>query len=405
MRILFTVDTFPPRCGGSGWSAFEQARALIALGHEVTVVRPGRGGEERIEGIRVIEVPTARARLPLLRHIVARELQPRRFREALVALLRREPHDLVHAHHVVTGIAGIEAARACRIPSVITIRDYWPVCFWGTRMSGESRCPGCSPLRIVRCLISNSPASTPLSPAAAIYVVRYLARLRRALGQAGAVIAISNRIKQELLSFLPADAVTVIPNFTEMPPLRPPLLRPPYITFAGKLTAMKGVDELIEALTRARLDLPVVFIGDGPMKRVVKKAIASGAIRGRIEGWVDRDRMFEIISGGLFNLFPSRWDEPLGRVVIEAAAMGRTSVILEQGGPAGPRELLEDGISGVFARSVDEFAASIGRLAADPALAAELGAAARRRVEERFSARMVTTALLSVYGKGLGARD
>lgn len=368
----------------------------------MTVVRPGRGGEGRIDGIRVIEVPTARARLPLIRHIVTREIQPRRFREALIALLRRDPHDLLHAQHVVTGIAGIEAAQACRIPSVITIRDYWPVCFWGTRMSGVSRCPGCSPLRIIRCLIANSPASTPLSPAAAVYVARYLARLRRALGQAGAVIAISNRIKQELLSFLPAEAVTVIPNFTEMPLLRPPL-QPPYITFAGKLTATKGVDELVEALTRARLDLSVVFIGDGPLKSMVEKAIVSGAIRGRIEGWVERDRMFEIISGGLFNLFPSRWDEPLGRVVIEAAAVGRTSVVLEQGGPAGPRDILEDGISGVFARSVEEFAAAIRQLTADPALAARLGAAARQRVEERFSARVVTPALLSLYGKGLGA--
>ena len=38
--------------------------------------------------------------------------------------------DLVHAQHVLTGPPSVTAAKRAGIPSVCTVRDYWPLCYW-----------------------------------------------------------------------------------------------------------------------------------------------------------------------------------------------------------------------------------------------------------------------------------
>jgi len=405
VRVLFTADTFPPRCGGSGWSAFEQARALMARGHAVTVMLPGGGGRSSYECVPLVECAIATSRWPLVRHIVNREILGRTFRARVAAALSRSHYDLVHAHHAMTGPATIAAAADRGVPSLITIRDYWPTCMWGTRMSGSARCPGCGYGRIVRCLSANSPVSAPIAPFAAPYVRRYLERQRRAVARAARVIAISQRIRSELLSFHPEDRITVIPNFVDDAALALPQRSPEaphYATFAGKLTAAKGVLELLEALRRAPTDLPVVFIGDGPLRGRVAAEIAAGRVKGRLAGWLAREQMVECIAGSLFNIFPSRWDEPLGRVIIEAAAVGRTSVVCVAAG-SGPHDILEHGVSGIFATGIDDLAAGIRRLAGNPEEALRLGEAAKRRVKEAFSASAVCPQIEAAYATAIAA--
>src|SRR3974377_1674716 len=59
LRVLITTDSFPPICGGSGWSTWELARGLAARGHHVEVVKVETGlgepgaHESRLESLRV----------------------------------------------------------------------------------------------------------------------------------------------------------------------------------------------------------------------------------------------------------------------------------------------------------------------------------------------------------------
>ncbi|MBA3640448.1 MAG: glycosyltransferase family 1 protein, partial [Acidobacteria bacterium] len=60
MNILLPTDSFPPNCGGSGWSTYELARGLVERGHNVLVVKvvAGKSGAEvatHDNGIRVLE--------------------------------------------------------------------------------------------------------------------------------------------------------------------------------------------------------------------------------------------------------------------------------------------------------------------------------------------------------------
>jgi glycosyltransferase involved in cell wall biosynthesis len=78
---------------------------------------------------------------------------------------------------------------------------------------------------------------------------------------------------------------------------------------------------------------------------------------------------------------PSRGGEGLPRTLLEAAACGRA--ILTSDVP-GCRDLVRDGIEGLLVPPGDAaaLAAALTRLAADPALVARMGAAARARILE-----------------------
>ena len=59
MNILLPTDSFPPTCGGSGWSTYELARGLMDRGHGVLVVKviAGAGGRQQqseYDGIPVV---------------------------------------------------------------------------------------------------------------------------------------------------------------------------------------------------------------------------------------------------------------------------------------------------------------------------------------------------------------
>ena len=61
LRVLVTTDSFPPVCGGSGWSTWELVRGLHARGHDVHVLKVSAGDasgttEETYEDCRVTVV-------------------------------------------------------------------------------------------------------------------------------------------------------------------------------------------------------------------------------------------------------------------------------------------------------------------------------------------------------------
>jgi phosphatidylinositol alpha 1,6-mannosyltransferase len=93
--------------------------------------------------------------------------------------------------------------------------------------------------------------------------------------------------------------------------------------------------------------------------------------------------------------------ETFGQTVQEAAASGLPVVAPASGGPL---DLVDDGATGYLVAPGDpgELASAGGKLAADPALRATLGAAARRRVLGRtWSA--LTDELLAHYAAVIGA--
>lgn len=97
----------------------------------------------------------------------------------------------------------------------------------------------------------------------------------------------------------------------------------------------------------------------------------------------EREEVPEILRASDVALLPS-WEEPFGRVVVEAMAMGVPVVATAIGGPA---EIIRDGVDGVLVapRQPEALAAAITRLLDDEPRRRAIGAASQRAVLARFS--------------------
>src|SRR4029079_10524683 len=102
----------------------------------------------------------------------------------------------------MTALPAIEAAPRADVPVVVTVRDYWPVCYWSDLLhtkSGLELCPECTAANMRLCIQPRGGATWPLGPPLIPYMRSNLAAKRAGLARADAVIAVSRRIAADLV--------------------------------------------------------------------------------------------------------------------------------------------------------------------------------------------------------------
>ena len=415
MRLLIVTDAFPPGCGGSGWSAFHLARALLRRGHDVRVVepRPGRREvrERRFEDIEVSNFGYYFRDVPYLRSVLRDEILSRRLREYLERDLETRPVDLVHAQHVLSAGPSVAAARAVGIPVVVTVRDHWPRCYFTTaHVDGES-CPDCSLPKMLRCMREKSPrgyvAGVPMIP----YMRRSVRRRQAVLRRADAVVAVSGYIADRVVRPIVGDGKThVIPNSVDLSAVlrlaeEPPQTELParFLLFVGKLNALKGAMFALDVLACLRHRMPLVMVGEGVDRQGIERRAAEQRLDVRLVPWVDNAEVLRIMRRAAVILVPSLWPEPLSRTVTEAMAAGVPIAATDRGGI---HDQLVHGESGlVLPPDAKLFAAAVDRLLEDPSTARRLAVAARMRIEAAFDHSVVLPKLESVYQSLLEMRQ
>jgi glycosyltransferase involved in cell wall biosynthesis len=203
---------------------------------------------------------------------------------------------------------------------------------------------------------------------------------RPVLRRARTVVAASTELAAAA-ERLGARDVRVIPNGVDVPEhVREPD-EPPHVLYAGRLSAEKGVLELVQAAG----GLPLLVAGDGPLRPDVPDAL----------GFVPHDELLLLYERAAVVACPSR-REGYGVVCAEAMAYGRAVVVTPVGGM---RDLVEDGVNGLVVPvgDVPALGAALERLLADADLRTRLGAAARETARERLSWETWTSAMLTVY--------
>ena len=411
MNLLIPTDAFPPICGGSGWSTYELASGLRARGHQVTIVRVVPGGREGVtetayDGFCVREFRTTAPPLPYVRNYFKNERLYSRLSVYLAGIIRAQRIDLVHAQHVMTCVPGIDAARSTGVPSVCTVRDYWPVCYWSDLIHTADEgplCPGCSAGMMTTCIRPRAGAMWPLALPMIPYMRANLARKRRGLAQADAVVAVSSTIAADLRERAPELAATridVIPNPVDIAGLRArasgstPLIEGPYALYLGKLAPNKGTSHLVGIVEQAQLDWPLVIAGDGPERAAIEAAASRSTRHVTLLGWVDQRQTASLLAHASLLIFPSRGPESLSRVLMEASALGVPIAAMNTGGTA---DIVEHGKAGLLSRTPDELATDVRTLRFDPALRARLAEGAKCRAESLFDAPAVIARAEALY--------
>jgi glycogen synthase len=409
MRVLVATDSFPPNCGGSGWSTYELARGLRARGHELHIVQPRPGhpdGTREYGGFVVRELGVFAPPIPFVRNYLKNERLYARLSLQLAEAASACGADLIHGQHVMTIPAAVLAAEARSIPSIATVRDYWPVCYWSDLIhdpDADHLCPECSTAGMHACLRGRAGSAWPLARPMVPYMRANLARKQRALARATRVIAVSSTIGRDLLTraagLIPGRLIT-IPNPVDVDAVRsgaaarPAPAAEPFALYVGKLAPNKGTRHLLTAVDAARLPWPLVVVGDGPDRQMVERWAKESSRDVRLTGWLPREDVLGWLAAASVLVFPSHGPESLSRVLLEASALGVPIAAMDTGGT---RDIVVHDQTGLVSASGRSLGDDLARLVRDRELAARLGRGAREHVEQRFAAGQVVARIESVY--------
>ncbi len=190
--------------------------------------------------------------------------------------------------------------------------------------------------------------------------------------------------------------------------------RPLLLGVVAQLSPWKGQDTAIEALAllRARgIDARLLLIGaakfvaratrfdnEAYVQRLHALA-AQGGLAEHVSFMGEREDVPALIRALDVLLAPS-WEEPFGRSIVEALALGVPVVATNVGGPP---EIVEDGREGYLLAPGEPaaWADALQRLAESPELAQEMGRAGQRRVAQAFTTSRHIAAMLDLYERAL----
>jgi glycosyltransferase involved in cell wall biosynthesis len=416
--IVLALHQFPPFGGGGterlvAWTA----DGLRARGHRVRIVsaiprhaRVTGIALPRQETVRFLAADAARSGDEASR--IRREYDDPVAGQAFGAMLDEQRPDLVHFFHLagLTG-AAVREATGRGLPVVFTATDFWLECpTVQLLLCDHSRCAGPQPGRlncarhlmeirhpglhglsklrafdrpaagVLHAMAGWGLASSAVAPFDAL-AARSPALLS-ALADVSAVIAPTRNLEERLqrfgiprakLRFMPYGVPASSPNAhaAHVPgtPLR--------VAFIGTLAAHKGAHLLVEALERLpSVELHANLFGelaDNAYCRRLQTAAGRDA-RVRLCGRFEADAMADVLAETDVLVVPSLWDENAPLVLLQALAHRCPVIAADVPGLVEPMRLGIDGWT--FQRNdAADLAATLARIAADPAMLRSVRAA------------------------------
>src|SRR4051794_2987398 len=197
---------------------------------------------------------------------------------ALTRVVDRVRPDVAHVHHVFERltVAVLDALRRRGVPTVMTLHDYKPVCPNYRLFTEGAPCTRCLSGRYVevvrhRCLEGSRWRSVAAAADA------YVSRARGQYERVDRFVAPSSFLRDRVVDGgLPADRVQVLTNpVVAAADPRSTREEPPYVLYASRLVAEKGVDTLLASAGRLPAGVRVRLAGSGRIERQVRARIAA----------------------------------------------------------------------------------------------------------------------------------
>jgi colanic acid/amylovoran biosynthesis glycosyltransferase len=288
-------------------------------------------------------------------------------------LIHRSRASLIHAHFGTDAVTVLPIARRLRLPLIVTFHGY-------------------------------DATSAPHLPNGV--GDRYRSRLRPVFEYASRLIAVSEYIASSLRSLgAPADKITVAPIGIPVDFVAPQREERRGITFVGRLTPIKGVADLIQAVSRLPREClaghPLRIVGYGPEEERLREQASRLGVSVEFLGLRGPGYIAELLSRSSIFCAPSRTTaegaaEGFGTVNLEAALQGTPVVAYRSGGVP---EAVIDGCTGLLAPNGDvaHLSRNLLRLLENPTEAISLGAAGQQRVLTQFDIRSRSVALETIY--------
>ena len=375
MRIVQVSPFFYPHAGGVESHVRSLAGEFVRLGHDVTIVTsrhtPSLPLEEQFEGYRIVRAPTwgvvyNTPIAPATRRVVA-----------------STPGDVFHFH----------------FPPPLTS-------YFGVRGLGHRAVPRCL---TYHCDLYLEGASGALLTGlySALFLPATLNQVDRVITHTRSYATTSRALRGRPTAVIPSavDTRRFRPDLDgSVVRARLGLESRRVLVFTGRLVAHKGVDVILRALRELPPDVTLILVGQGPRLAELRSLSRRLGVESKVRFCTDvsDDELPLYLRAADVFVFPSQNRlEGFGLVVAEAMASGLPAIIADM---PGVREVIEPGKEGLLVEPliVADLVARVRELLDDPPRRAAMGAAARKRAEERYSLEIVARQLLTVY-EGLRA--
>jgi colanic acid/amylovoran biosynthesis glycosyltransferase len=292
--------------------------------------------------------------------------------------------DLLHAHFGPNGAYALPMARRLGLPLVTT--------FHGFDATVDRR---------------------NLLTEHGLYGLRFVVSLPRLRREGRLFLAVSDFLRDRLLALgFPERRVrrhyigVDIDRFVPLPLEQ----RRPDIVCVARLTHAKGVGDLIRAFARVAARHPncrLRLVGAGPQRAAFEQLCSELEVQRQVvfEGTMPHERVAALLRRCSVGVLASRrgrdgWQEAFGLAAIEAAAAGLPVLVTRNGGL--PEAVEQDRTGAVVDEGdVAAMADCLDQWLSQPTMAERMGAAGRRRVQQRFSLRVQTTILEEHYLEAL----
>ncbi len=368
MKIILSSNT--------EWYLYNFRRALgqflMQRGWEVVMVSPPGPYAEKLRGMgfRWLQWDLGRKTLTPWTELSALR--------QLTRIYRREHPHIVHHHTIKPALYGSLAARAARVPGIVSSITGRGYLFLGNH-------PGVRALR---------------------WAVRWLYRYAFAAENCVAIFENPNDRDYFIQKrMIPAARAVLIPGVGVDAEKFAPTPQPdgvPIVIHASRMLWDKGVGVLVDAarlLHQRGVRVRVALVGrpdPGNPASIPAETLRAWHEEGVIEYWEFRDDMPAVYAQAAIVTLPSMYAEGIPTVLLEAAACARPIVTTTM---PGCRDFITEGYNGLLVPPNDPaaLADALEKLIRSPELRARMGAAGRQRVLEKYTNNLVNTATLAVY--------
>lgn len=256
--------------------------------------------------------------------------------------------DVVHVHNFFPLISPsvYYACDRMNIPVVQTLHNYRLVCPAATFLLGNDICEKCLQGSLVHSVVNSCYRDSRIQTIPIVSMIVLNNWFGTWKNKVSRYIALTEFAKKKFVQAgLPEGKITIKPNFLSKAKRDNERITidQKYILFVGRLSAEKGIENLMKAWLNIpnREDVKLFIIGDGPEKDRVSHLYQSDSIH--FLGKRTSEEVLNYMSNALYLITPSIWYEGLPMTIVEAFSVG-TPVLCSKIGSM--EEIVEDGVTG-----------------------------------------------------------
>lgn len=370
MKIAVLIEYYWPfDRGGSEWSAHDMAVLLKAKGQDVIIITPDYGAKETEvhDGIKIIRFPFYRKlkeKAKFLTPFWTNNIFWFFYSAYQIYLIcKKENVDIVHIQSRNLIVGSYLSSLFLQKPTVVTFRDYQVLCNLGFCLLEKTR--RCN---FVEYLTREIPfyLKTYSSKLDKLLVPFYFLMFIRARLMDVIVRTVAKKIPTkvcvsqrqcQIFKDNGFENVLTIYSSIVFPRASSGVKKRNQILFVGKLSFAKGIKLFVQAIPRILVEVKerVSFkiIGDGYLKEELKLQVRRFGLPEVVKflSHKNHQKTLSEVAKSKILVLPSVWEEPFGRVIVEAFSH-QTPVVCSRRG-AFP-EIVDNGQTGILADLTEE---------------------------------------------------